>query len=594
MPLISLSKMWLLALCPVVSVDAWVSPTVLSTASGRSMLHSNHIVQRESYIPFLNRRHHANSIISQSATAADTTSTANASTLPEITLYNSLKREKEVLQPIQAGKFSMYTCGPTVYDYAHVGNFRAFLTYDVLKRALQYFGYDVTHICNLTDVDDKIIQRATELGLDSALELTEKFGQLFMDDLTALNIIPADRYPKATEHVDEMMDMIKNLYDNELAYETSDGSWYFRTQSQEGYGQQLVQFSSDASEEYNSEQQQADPAKVDADEKEHFQDFCLWKAFKPGLDRDDLVWERLPQFQKGRPGWHLECSAMAQKYLGETIDLHGGGIDLKFPHHENEIAQSQGVTGKPFCNCWFHNGFVNINAEKMSKSLGNFLTLSNACPSAVEVRAYRYLVVSSQYRNALNFSPEATKGAKNSLKRIDAVQAQLAETLKEVDATTSSSSDDSIVSSIATEDVPKAMENFEAALKDDLSTPRAAASLFGLVKTAENEFKRVAKDSDATLDLTGLAAIQAALFQMDQIFGIFYEVPESYASASEKEDSESDGSVAEDVMDLVNQRTAAKDSKNWDLADSLRSQITELGYAVKDVKGGDPIVSRLD
>jgi len=478
----------------------------------------------------------------------------------------------------------MYTCGPTVYDYAHVGNFRAFLTYDVLKRVLQYFGYDVTHICNLTDVDDKIIQRATELGLDSALELTQKFEKLFKDDLAALNIIPANEYPRATDHVDEMMDMIANLHKNGLAYETSDGSWYFRTQSQEGYGQQLVQFSSENSEEYNAEQQ----TDGEGNEKEHFQDFCLWKAYKPGVDRDDLVWERQPRFQKGRPGWHLECSAMAQKYLGDTIDLHGGGIDLKFPHHENEIAQSQGVTGKPFCNCWFHNGFVNINAEKMSKSLGNFLTLSKACPTALDVRAYRYLVVSSQYRNALNFSPDATKAAKSALKRIDAVQAQLTEALK--DSTAASESD----SSIASETVPEAMENFEAALKDDLSMPRAAASLFGLVKAAENELKRVNKDNDATLDLVGLASIQSALTEMDRVFGIFYQVPDSHSSSAEKEEGGGDtDNVPDEVLDLVHQRTAAKDSKDWDLADSLRSQITELGYAVKDIKGGDPIVTRL-
>lgn len=588
----------------MISVDAWVSPTSSGSVARIARVSSSSFLPQESHrrqglCSFKSRRRECSPswVLRNSSPTAD----VDLHTLPEITLYNSLTRQKEVLKPIEAGKFSMYTCGPTVYDYAHVGNFRAFLTYDVLKRMLLYFGYDVTHICNLTDVDDKIIQRATELKLESALELTEKFGQLFRDDLTALNIIPANKYPKATEHVDEMMDMIATLHKKELAYETSDGSWYFRTQAQEGYGQQLVQFSSDASEDYSSEQQQqaseTSSNSSEVEEKEHFQDFCLWKAYKPGVDRDDLVWERLPQFRKGRPGWHLECSAMAQKYLGETIDLHGGGIDLKFPHHENEIAQSQGVTdGKPFCNCWFHNGFVNINSEKMSKSLGNFLTLTNACPSAVDVRAYRYLVVSSQYRNALNFSPEATKAAKSALKRIDAVQTQLDETLKDFSTTNTSEN-----SSIASDAVPKAMANFEAALKDDLSMPRAAASLFGLIKAAENEFKRVAKtsaDGDATLDLVGLEAIRTALQKMDQVFGIFYQVPDSHTSASEKEGgqgtSSGGGEIPQDVMDLVHQRTNAKDSKDWDLADSLRSQITDLGYAVKDVKGGDPIVTRLN
>jgi cysteinyl-tRNA synthetase len=556
---LSLSRAWLLAaaLLSGTYVEAWVLPSL-----GRT----------------------TRIVLDQSSAAT------NNNDLPEVTLYNSLTRQKEGLVPLQAGRISMYTCGPTVYDYAHVGNFRAFLTYDVLKRVLQYFGYQVIHICNLTDVDDKIIQRATELGLTSALELTRKFEALFLQDLVALNIVPAQEYPRATEHVDDMMDMIATLQEKGLAYETADGSWYFRTQAQQGYGQQLVQFSSEASEEYNEQQQpqqqsqqqpQQQQGVAPEDGKEHF-----WKAYKRGLDRDDLVWERPPQFQKGRPGWHLECSAMARKYLGDTIDLHGGGIDLKFPHHENEIAQSQGVTGKPFCNCWFHNGFVNINAEKMSKSLGNFLTLSTACPSAIDVRAYRYLVVSSQYRNPLNFSPKAMQAAKSALKRIDAVQTQLSDALKQYDDPNDIDSNGSI---LAKETVPKAMQDFEAALLDDLSMPRAAASLFGLVKAVETEIKRASKGE--SLDLPGLAAIQSALRQMDQVFGIFYQVPESHASSSEKEEG---SDVPQEVLVLVEQRTAAKESKDWELADSLRARITELGFAVKDVKGGEPLVRRLE
>jgi len=607
MPLLSLSKLWLLAFCgPLSSVDAWVvqrHPLVPRTNPLSDKSKKNKKQQSSPLSSMLILRPTKKSTFILESKVYDDTATpttTTASVLPELTLYNSLTRQKQVLQPLQAGTFSMYTCGPTVYDAAHVGNFRAFLTYDVLKRVLQYFGYDVNHICNLTDVDDKIIARATELGLESALELTQQYEALFLEDLGALNIVPAQQYPRATEHVEDMMDMIAELHDKDLAYETSDGSWYFRTQSQEGYGQQLVQFSSDASEEYNAEQQLAQE-----DEKEHFQDFCLWKAYKPGVDRDDLVWESLPQFKKGRPGWHLECSAMARKYLGDTIDLHGGGIDLKFPHHENEIAQSQGVTGQRFCNCWFHNGFVNINAEKMSKSLGNFLTLSKACPSALDVRAYRYMVVSSQYRNPLNFSDQAMQAAKSALKRIDAVRSQLVEALEGYDCETQEcDTNDTMSSEIATEIVPKAMENFEAALKDDLSMPRAAASLFDLVKAAENEFKRVAKESkiigennnnQAELDRAGLGTIYFALYQMDQVFGIFYEVPESHASDEELDIGDAtSGGVPEEVMELVNQRTAAKDSKDWELADSLRARITELGFAVKDVKGGDPIVSRVE
>mgnify|MGYP005854694889 CR=1 FL=1 len=585
MPLLSVSRLYLLFLVPTFCA-AWVLPPIQqrvwkensNVASRMALIASSNSLALK---PFGSR----NGLLQQSASPTTTTTATEETSWPEITLYNSLSRSKEPLKPIHPGTFRMYTCGPTVYDCAHIGNFRAFLTYDILKRVLQYFGYDVTHICNLTDVDDKIIQRATELGLESALELTQKFEQLFREDLHALNIVPATQYPRATEHVREMKDMILELRDKELAYETSDGSWYFRTQAQDGYGQQLVQFREDASEDYNADNN-SDEEEGTVDEKEHFQDFCLWKAYKPGVDRDDLVWEFPGALKKGRPGWHLECSAMARKYLGDTIDLHGGGIDLKFPHHENEIAQSQGVTGAKFCNCWFHNGFVNIDAEKMSKSLGNFLTLSKACPTALDVRAYRYLVVSSQYRNALNFSPDAMKAAKSALKRMDAVREQLEEALKSSNIDEDKDSD----SSLAKEAVPKALENFDAALKDDLSMPRAAASLFGLVKAAENEFKKKKKDDNYDLDLVGLNAIQWAMERMDMVFGVFYRVPDTHA----EEESEEDASVPEEVMALVEQRTSAKEAKDWELADSLRARITELGFAVKDVKGDDPIISRVD
>lgn len=496
----------------------------------------------------------------------------------------------------------MYTCGPTVYDYAHVGNFRAFLTYDLVKRVLLYFGYEVEHICNLTDVDDKIINRANEQQLENGKisDLTLKFENYFFDDLKALNILLANKYPRATEHIPEMMDMILELAEKDLAYETEDGSWYFATANKEGYGEQLVKLNKD-----EMESQQTAENAIGTEMKKDSRDFALWKAFKDDADREDASWTHPDgKIKKGRPGWHLECSAMARKYLGDTIDIHGGGCDLQFPHHENEIAQSEGVSGKTFCNCWVHNGFVNINDEKMSKSLGNFLTLRTACPTAGDVRAYRFFVMGSQYQKQLGFTPKAMKAAKSSLKRIDKVMDQINDAIKE--NPDGAKSDYQEPSSSLGDAASKALKNFDLALLDDISMPRACASLFSLIKTAEKEFKRAKRSSESTddtseLDLEGLKKVQATILKMDEVFGIFYDVP---LTEDEKEQQKMDGGaegkssaaveISDEVMQLVLERTDAKEAKDWELADSLRSRITELGFAVKDVKGGDPIVTKIE
>lgn len=537
------------------------------------------------------------------ATVADTDEVVDTKNTPELFLFNTKSRSKEAFQSIAPPKVAMYTCGPTVYDYAHVGNFRAFLTYDLVKRVLLYFGYEVDHICNLTDVDDKIINRANEQGLEigKVSDLTLKFEKYFFDDLKALNVKLANKYPRATEHIPEMMEMILQLAEKDLAYETEDGSWYFATANKEGYGEQLVQLNKD-----EMESQQTAENAIGTDMKKDSRDFALWKAFKEDADREDSSWTHPDgKIQKGRPGWHLECSAMARKYLGDTIDIHGGGCDLQFPHHENEIAQSEGVTGKPFCNYWVHNGFVNINDEKMSKSLGNFLTLRTACPKAADVRAFRFFVMSSQYQKQLGFTAQAMDAARSSLKRIDRVMNQIDEAMNEEKTAEDSDSDSDAAStsdSPLDDVVSKALANFEAALLDDLSMPRAAAALFSLIKAAEKEFKRVkkAKDDDSvTLDLEGLKKVQTAMRKMDEVFGIFYEVP-----LTEEEKEQAKGAaggedlavveISDEVMQLVSERTNAKEAKDWDLADSLRARITELGFAVKDVKGGDPIVTKIE
>ena len=604
-----------------------------------------------SYAFTLPTRHTPTSFLHASSTPSTTSTTPNqptneplTSSLPHINLYNSLSNTKQPLETLTPNAVSMYTCGPTVYDYAHVGNFRAFLTYDVLKRTLLYFGYNVHHVCNLTDVDDKIIAKCTRDDI-SLLELTRKYEHLFMEDLVALNIIPAREYPRATEHIPEMIQLIQDLQQKGLAYQSKEGSWYFAVDKKEGYGQQLVKLDvknmkanasgvagaqrtttntsaststrtspsgesnndQDQQEENKDDDDEGDDDAMDADEydadKVGARDFALWKAYKPKFDRDDATWDTT--IGKGRPGWHLECSAMARKYLGDTIDIHCGGIDLKFPHHENEIAQSEGASGKKFCNYWVHNGFVNIGEEKMSKSKGNFLTLRGACPTSDDVRAYRYLVVSSQYRNPLSFTKIATGAAKGALKRMDNVMNMLNDALKDFDdaeENSDESSGDSISGDIV-QTVNKEIKNFELALMDDLSMPRAAASLFGVIKAAETEFKRYKKaqnDVDCTdiapLDLVGLSKVRSAIQQMDQVFGIFYQVPKAKnEDGTDVEDGagEEGVSVPDEVMDLVRSRSDAKNDKDWELADSLRKRISELGYAVKDVKGGEPIVSRV-
>jgi cysteinyl-tRNA synthetase len=571
----------------------------------------------------------------------------------QLKLYNSRTRRKEVFIPQQQTHdpknkitVTMYTCGPTVYDSAHIGNFRAFLTYDLLKRVLLYLGYEVVHICNITDVDDKIIKKANQQGLPigSIQTLTQFYETAFFQDLQRLSCVPANYYPRATEHVPAMMRFIQDLAvpldasTPPLAYETADGSWYFDTQQLPGgtYGKQLVDLN------YEEMEQQKETVE-NAEGKKHFADFCLWKAYKEGYDREDSAWSSaqfsgttrplpngeadaplmsmeqlkqqqpypdptLPVIRKGRPGWHLECSAMAQTYFGHStpIDFHGGGIDLKFPHHENEIAQSSGwkrrwnaATGMPrvngsddikeddelmFCNCWFHNGFVNMGMEKMSKSLGNFITLQDACPTALDQRAYRYLVLSSSYRNPLSFTPLIMQASKNAVLRIDRVKAQLDQIARVT------ISDFASVSTLADSVVPQTLDFFEKAILDDLSMPRAAASLFDLVKAAEVELK-ISPEEER--DVRGLLAIRTALQEMDRVLGVFDRAIESN---DDTEDSSSSGQVESavplDVLDLVQQRIDAKSAQDYALADEIRQRILhEYGYVIKDVKGGDPIVT---
>lgn len=508
---------------------------------------------------------------------------------PVLQFYNSESRTKQPLTKDPAkDTITMYTCGPTVYDSAHLGNFRAFLTYDVMKRVLQYFGYKVEHVCNLTDVDDKIITKANAVQAASAKDITLMYEQRFFRDLDRLNILRATHYPRATEHIPEMMQLIMNLQQNGLAYETTDGSWYFRTRAQPKYGQRLVQTQGVTTEET---QQSNDDTNTD---KEHPADFCLWKAFKQGVDRDDLAWSSTT-ISRGRPGWHLECSAMSRKFFPRTLDFHGGGHDLKFPHHENEIAQSEGAfpDTMPFCNCWFHNGFVTISEQdtKMSKSLGNFLTLESACPTPLQVRAYRYLVITSQYRQDLKFTADSMQASTKALKRMDKVWSALQ---PYCEATTTTSTTIAHYDELD-ERVQAQWENFETAIADDLSMPRATACLFALIKMAEQELKQQQEQQDGNDGDTSkkllLQSIALVMMKMDQVLGVFYTVPEGdSAEDSNSAKNNAQNTIPEQVQSLVEQRKQAKQNKDYALADQLRQEILECGYVVQDGAQGATVV----
>eukprot|EP00466_Bigelowiella_natans_P014482 jgi/Bigna1/33777/e_gw1.3.203.1 len=319
-------------------------------------------------------------------------------------LYNTATRDKQAFEPASPPRVTFYSCGPTVYDFAHIGNFRAFLTYDVLKRWLLYLGYDVDHVCNLTDIDDKILQRMARDDV-SLKDLTTKYSELFFEDLKALNIMPAGKYPKATEHIDDIVQMIQSLIDKGAAYKV--GSLHFPLPLYFSLSLSLSLLIPP----YLLSSQRGESVYF---KTEAFESYVLWKAHKE--EDGDVVWDT--PVGRGRPGWHIECSAMARRYLGDTLDLHAGGVDLVFPHHENERAQTEACTGSQMCNCWIHNGFVNINNEKMSKSLGNFLTLKGTFKTSLDVRAFRWLVLSAQYRSPLNFEESSLNNARKSVKRL--------------------------------------------------------------------------------------------------------------------------------------------------------------------------------
>lgn len=479
-------------------------------------------------------------------------------------LYNTMTRVKEVFETVEPGVVRFYSCGPTVYDFAHIGNFRAFLTYDVVKRWLLYRGYDVRHVMNLTDVDDKIIRKvAASNGAFGAKELTDKYAGAFFADLDLLNVIRAQHYPRATDHISDIEQVVSGLAKRGAAYE-ADGSTYFSVAAFPRYGR-LAQLE-------RRKRSAAADSPGDSDEygKDDARDFALWKAYKP--EDGDVFW-RPDTLPKGRPGWHIECTCMAIKYLGPQLDIHGGGVDLVFPHHENEIAQAEALTGRPFARFWLHNGFVNVGDEKMSKSLGNFRTMRDIVRHPDDARAFRYLVVSSQYRSALAFTEQCLTSARNTVKRLDALRARLDAT-----AAGTSSCDAAAGHAEVTAAAEKARVDFEAAMDDDLNAPRAAAAMFSIVNVAEKLLQA------GHLGAASAAAVVACLDNFDRVFGIFYTPDLGDGGAAGK--SEGGDHITPALAALLDERQAARRAKDWARADEIRDELAARGFVVVDTAQG--------
>jgi len=451
-------------------------------------------------------------------------------------VYNDLTNQKEEFVPLQPNKVNMYVCGMTVYDLCHLGHARVMVVFDVVYRYLKYRGYDVTYIRNITDIDDKIIARANENG-EHFSELTERFIQAMHEDSDALGILPPDGEPKATDHIGEILEMIQTLIEKEHAYVAENGDVYYSVASFDGYGKLSGKSIEDlqAGARVNPGEAKRDPL-----------DFALWKAAKEG----EPAWES--PWGNGRPGWHIECSAMSTRQLGDTFDIHGGGADLTFPHHENEIAQSEGATGHQFVKYWMHNGFVRINDEKMSKSLGNFFTVREILNN-YRAEEVRYFILTSQYRSPLNYDNEHLDNARAALTRFYTALRDLPD-----------------AEPIDTGDY---QQRFEAAMDDDFNTPVALAVLFDLVRDI-NTLRKT--DMDAA---TGAGAL---LRQLSEVLGFLQGDPEEYLRGQATDDGLSD----EKINDLVEQRVQAKQNKDWATADKIRDNLKEQGIIVEDGADG--------
>ncbi len=459
-------------------------------------------------------------------------------------LYNSLTRQKEDLKPITPGEVKIYACGPTVYNYFHIGNARPFVVFDTLRRYLEYCGYNVTFVQNFTDIDDKMIARANAEGITVA-ELADRFIAEYFTDATGLGIKPATLHPRATENIDAIIELIGNLIDKGYAYEAN-GDVYYSAKKFDGYGK----LSHQPLEELEA------GARVSVDEKKRDpMDFTLWKAQKPG----EPAWES--PWGIGRPGWHIECSAMANRYLGQTIDIHTGGQDLIFPHHENEIAQSEAANGRPFANCWLHNGHINIDNKKMSKSAGNFFTVRDIVEK-YDYETIRFFLLSTHYKSPSNFSEDLLAQAESALDRLYTCRENLEFLLRSAEDRRPDSCDDTFIV-----DINRCKAEFVEAMDNDLNTAGAIGALFEMVKAIN-----IAATSTGGCSKRAIEYALECLNNLGGILGILQN------NRNKDLDSE--------VEALIAKRAAARKNKDFATADAIRDRLNEMNIILEDTPSG--------
>ena len=453
--------------------------------------------------------------------------------------YNSLTRKKEKFIPIKKGMVGLYTCGPTVYDYSHIGNFRTFLFEDLLKRVLLAFNYEVYHVMNITDVDDKTIKKSNDENVKLS-EITKKYTESFLKDLSLLRIKKADEYPLATDHINEMIEIIKVLIEKKYAYISKDGSVFFKISKYTEYGR-LVKLSQTTKIE---KIQLSDEYDLDS-----ANDFALWKSYKE--EDGDVAWNS--PWGKGRPGWHIECSAMSTKYLGEYFDIHCGGIDNKFPHHENELAQSVCALNTKFVNFWLHSEFLTIEGKKMSKSLNNYYVISDLVKNGFSYEDFRFIILSAHYRSKVNFSLKRKDEAKSAIGRIEEFRQRLLDLSKTI-----------------SEKLPKEADDFNDALQDDLDTPKALAVFFNWIRLTNQKIdKKIFTKQEAE---AGNRFIQ----YFNSIFAIL----------------DNKNELPDEVKLLVDSRENHRKNKEWQKSDLIRDKLLSMGWKLKDTPNGPKITKK--